>query len=307
IQRTIDKEVRPTFKRDGWVAWVDLCLDMDHTDGCQMHELGPFGRTCLVPDDAMSAAVDRQWRWCLDAASRSAAANGGHGVSSGSGGAAASWSGEGVSQSGGSSGRCAALKRVGAPLKWVGAPLKRVGAALKWVGNVNPVFASSSFKHAVAEKLRSQRSAKWGESNVHCCAYYCRDGQCYWTDWNIRRGYSVWQGSEPLVGSGMMGLLLDPNEGTMSVFKNGRRLGVMKEGLGGETAGLPQYPQTAAHAAHQRAVCRKCGDIAEREGSGEDAMMGKARGVERTFACTVGTKFDDPSHQVYVSYSYLSA
>ncbi|EJK73980.1 hypothetical protein THAOC_04369, partial [Thalassiosira oceanica] len=67
----------------------------------------------------------RQWRWCLDAASRSAAAYGGHGVSSRSGGAAASWSGEGVSQSGGSSGRCAALKRVGAALKWVGAPLKR--------------------------------------------------------------------------------------------------------------------------------------------------------------------------------------
>ncbi|EJK71665.1 hypothetical protein THAOC_06872, partial [Thalassiosira oceanica] len=94
-------------------------------------------RTCLVPDDAMSAAVDRQWRWCLDAASRLAAANGGHGVSSGSGGAAASWSGEGVSQGGGSSGRCAALKWVGAPLKWVGAPLKRVGAALKWVGGLN--------------------------------------------------------------------------------------------------------------------------------------------------------------------------
>ncbi|EJK77941.1 hypothetical protein THAOC_00189, partial [Thalassiosira oceanica] len=85
-------------------------------------------RTCLVPDDAMSAAVDRQWRWCLDAASRSAAAN-----RDGSGGAAASWSGEGVSQSGGSSGRCAALKRVGAPLKWVGTPLKRVGAALKGI------------------------------------------------------------------------------------------------------------------------------------------------------------------------------
>ena len=30
------------------------------------------------------------------------------------------------------------------------------------------------------------------------------------------------------------GLLLDLNEGTLSVFKNGRRLGVMKDGLGGE-------------------------------------------------------------------------
>ena len=31
-----------------------------------------------------------------------------------------------------------------------------------------------------------------------------------------------------------MGLLLDLNEGTLSVFKNGRLLGEMKDGLGGE-------------------------------------------------------------------------
>ena len=35
-------------------------------------------------------------------------------------------------------------------------------------------------------------------------------------------------------GSGTIGLLLDLDEGTLSIFKNGRRLGVMKDGLDGE-------------------------------------------------------------------------
>ena len=34
--------------------------------------------------------------------------------------------------------------------------------------------------------------------------------------------------------NGTVGLLLDLNKGTLSVFKNGRLLGVMKDGLGGE-------------------------------------------------------------------------
>ena len=47
-------------------------------------------------------------------------------------------------------------------------------------------------------------------------------------------GDTEWLGCERVIGSGTVGLLLDLNEGTLSVFKNGRRLGVMKEGLGGE-------------------------------------------------------------------------
>ncbi|EJK46564.1 hypothetical protein THAOC_34762, partial [Thalassiosira oceanica] len=100
-----------------------------------------------------------------------------------------------------------------------------------WEGHVSPVLVSSSFKPAVAEKLRSQRTAKWGVSDVHCCSYYCNSGRCYWTDWNTEDNYSGWQGQEGFRGSGTIGLLLDLDEGTLSVFKDGRRLGVMKEGL----------------------------------------------------------------------------
>ena len=109
-----------------------------------------------------------------------------------------------------------------------------------WEGTVNPLNVSSSFKPAVAIKLRNQRTAKWRgrDSNVHCCAYYCGNGRCIWTDWHTHWNdvgrHSDWQGSESLEGSGTVGLLLDLGEGTLSVFKNGRHLGVMKDGLSGE-------------------------------------------------------------------------
>ena len=105
-----------------------------------------------------------------------------------------------------------------------------------WRGHVNPVNVRSTYKPSVAEKLRSQRTAQWGGGNVHCCAYDCFTGECVWTDWENDNNASDWQGHEGLGGSGTIGLLLDLNEGTLSVFKNGRRLGVMKDGLGGEYA-----------------------------------------------------------------------
>ena len=43
----------------------------------------------------------------------------------------------------------------------------------------------------------------------------------------------VWDGMERLSGSHEVGMLLDLDEGTLSVYKNDRRLGVMKRGLAG--------------------------------------------------------------------------
>ena len=104
-----------------------------------------------------------------------------------------------------------------------------------WRGQVYPMNVSSTNKAAISEKLISQRTTKWGDGNVHCCTYYSGSGSCHWTDWeNDLR--SDWQGHEGLGGSDKVGLLLDLNEGTLSVFKNGRFLCVIKDGLGGEYA-----------------------------------------------------------------------
>ncbi|EJK60616.1 hypothetical protein THAOC_18993 [Thalassiosira oceanica] len=102
-----------------------------------------------------------------------------------------------------------------------------------WNMSVNPIV-SSRFKPVVGEKLRSQRTAKWGGSNFHCCAYHSYLGDCFWTDWENFHGASNWQGQVGLGESGTVGLLLDLNEGTLSIFKSGRRLGVLRNRLGGE-------------------------------------------------------------------------
>ena len=104
---------------------------------------------------------------------------------------------------------------------------------------------STSYKPAVAEKLRSQRTEKWGDSNVHCCTCYCGSGYRRWADWDNAKDSPQWQGHEGLEGSGTIGLLLDFGEGTLSVFKNGRRLGVMKDGLGGEYSWFVSFSTVA--------------------------------------------------------------
>ena len=103
-----------------------------------------------------------------------------------------------------------------------------------WEGIVNPVTVSSSRKPSLAAKLRSQRTTRWGDSEVHCCAYRCDYGYRSLTNWETPSDVSEWQGHEELTGNGTIGLLLDLDAGTLSVFKNGRRLGVMKDGLSGE-------------------------------------------------------------------------
>ncbi|EJK48349.1 hypothetical protein THAOC_32863, partial [Thalassiosira oceanica] len=114
-----------------------------------------------------------------------------------------------------------------------GAQRRLVDLKADWRWNVVPVFISSHYR--VSEKLRSQRTAKWGDSDIHCCSYDCNDGLCRRTDWDANVTGDEWHGREGLDESGTIGLLLDLDEGTLSVFKNNRRLGVMKGGgLGGE-------------------------------------------------------------------------
>ncbi|EJK76696.1 hypothetical protein THAOC_01528 [Thalassiosira oceanica] len=104
-----------------------------------------------------------------------------------------------------------------------------------WRGDVNPVYVTSRHKPAVSEKLRSQRTSRWGDSDIHCCIYDCHNGGCRGTDWDTEVTNYGWHGREGLGGSGTLGLLLDLDKGTLSMFKNNRRLGVMKEGgLSGE-------------------------------------------------------------------------
>ena len=87
--------------------------------------------------------------------------------------------------------------------------------------------------------LLAQRTDGWVGS-VHCCRIYCNDGCMDWTDWEPETTDTkphlgtFWERNEEFHEGDTAGLLVDLNRGTLTVYKNNRRLGVAKEGLAGE-------------------------------------------------------------------------
>ena len=75
-------------------------------------------------------------------------------------------------------------------------------------------------------------------NNIQCCMYNSYDGSCGtsgWEDSDVRLS-ETWEGMESMSmfsGDEFLGMLLDLDEGTLSVYINGRKLGVMKRGLAG--------------------------------------------------------------------------
>jgi len=84
------------------------------------------------------------------------------------------------------------------------------------------------------KKLLQEKTEKWGSGNVH--AVLCNLGgtlDTNWSDWDKRLPPD--EGVYYNVGSGKLGMLLDLDEGTLTVYKNGRSRGVkVKSGLTGE-------------------------------------------------------------------------
>ena len=81
----------------------------------------------------------------------------------------------------------------------------------------------------------TQRSGSPPYSTVNCCMYSA-NGHCYSHSWRGRYGENIktWNGMEGFSGSCTIGMLLDLDVGTLSVYKNGRKLGVMKRRLTGQ-------------------------------------------------------------------------
>ena len=59
---------------------------------------------------------------------------------------------------------------------------------------------------------------------------------CHYSDWVTEHPlFNEWDGSEGFENNDKVGLLLDLDDaGTLTVYKNGRRLGILKDGLSGE-------------------------------------------------------------------------
>ena len=63
--------------------------------------------------------------------------------------------------------------------------------------------------------------------------YNSYSGCCLSSDWEGDYDSLPWDGMEELSSSCTIGMLLDLDEGTLTVYKGGRKLGVMKRGLVG--------------------------------------------------------------------------
>ena len=85
--------------------------------------------------------------------------------------------------------------------------------------------------------LRSETIDEWGSGNEHLCQYFCNYGEKYCTGWEREviddMRDSEWEGMEGCQAGDTIGMLLNLEEGTLTVYKNTRRLGLMKDGLSG--------------------------------------------------------------------------
>jgi hypothetical protein len=102
----------------------------------------------------------------------------------------------------------------------------RPGEAMQSAEGI-PVMASF-FNH-----FTQQEESRQYNNSVNCCMYGAHDGYCYSSDWGVNSGGETWDGMERLFRPHKIGMLLDLDEGTLSVYINGRNLGVMKRGLAG--------------------------------------------------------------------------
>jgi len=78
--------------------------------------------------------------------------------------------------------------------------------------------------------LIGKRTDRWADSNVHC--FNVRLNGCFsWYDWTSHHPTSRVDGFHQ---NTPVGLLLDLDEGTLSIYQRGQKLATLKDGLSGE-------------------------------------------------------------------------
>ncbi|EJK57094.1 hypothetical protein THAOC_22900 [Thalassiosira oceanica] len=103
------------------------------------------------------------------------------------------------------------------------------------------IFDREGFNFFISDHfdtLLAERTDEWGDGNVHACQYFCRHGGTICTGFQgeLTDGYHWdrgWEGMESCRTGDTIGMLLNLDEGTLTVYKNNRRLGVIKDGLSG--------------------------------------------------------------------------
>ena len=84
------------------------------------------------------------------------------------------------------------------------------------------------------DHFTQRKESRQYNNSVNCCIYSAYNGYCWSHDWGeVNSDRETWDGMEALSSPCKIGMLLDLDEGTLSVYKNGSKLGVMKRGLAG--------------------------------------------------------------------------
>ena len=120
-----------------------------------------------------------------------------------------------------------------------------IGSHDVYVGVMRPGKVDKYARGCPIDKTFFQKFSRrlgHGENNdniVQCCMYKVCRRTCYSSSWPEDLETSVvklierWDGMESISSGDQLGMLLDLNEGTLSIYKNGRNLGVIKRGLAG--------------------------------------------------------------------------
>ncbi|EJK46790.1 hypothetical protein THAOC_34525 [Thalassiosira oceanica] len=101
------------------------------------------------------------------------------------------------------------------------------------IGKLQFAQGMASLRQSQATMSWTARTGEWGTGNVHLCEDICGNGDMSLTDWDRDTEEDSWEGMEGCESGDAAGMLLNLDEGTLTVYKNNRCLGVMKDGLSG--------------------------------------------------------------------------
>ena len=96
----------------------------------------------------------------------------------------------------------------------------------------NEVRYNNLFDEGCFGGLRAQRADGWVGDVGHCCQILCGICLMQWTDWVAN--YTETEVSGGFDEGDTAGLLVDLNRGTLTLYKNSRRLRLAKDGLAGQ-------------------------------------------------------------------------
>ena len=126
-------------------------------------------------------------------------------------------------------------------------PIKRWNE--KGINSFDPIPADhqlhgNTINQNTINQLHSERTSRWGQSDVHCCTWSTAESICLWSDWNGPTQVDTSLEGQFNFDSCKIAMLLDLDEGTLTVFNlwwptgdlmwPNRKRAVLKRGLSGE-------------------------------------------------------------------------